>query len=100
MADKEVGQLQVPLQIVEQVDDLGLNGYVQGGNGLVADDDPGIQDQGPGNADSLPLAAGEGMGIALQVFRPTFAAMSMIRCSISALGILGKLATRGSLMMS
>ena len=67
MADKQIGQLQLLLQVPEQIDDLGLDGYVKGGHGLVADDDLGFNHQGPCNADTLALSAGESVGIAHQV---------------------------------
>ena len=45
------------LQIFQKIDDLRLNGYVQRGNGLVADDELGLYRQSARNADSLPLTA-------------------------------------------
>ena len=42
MADEQVGQLVLFLQVLEQVDDLRLNGHVQCGNRLVADDKLGV----------------------------------------------------------
>ena len=62
MRDKEIGQAQLFLQVVQQVDHLGLNGHVQRGDGLVADNEFGLDGQSPGNADSLALAAGKLMG--------------------------------------
>ena len=65
MADEDVGELQFLLQVLEQIDDLGLNGHVKGADRLVAHDHLRIQDQGAGGADALALAAGEGVGVAL-----------------------------------
>ena len=59
VGDEDVGQAQLVLQVVEQVDDLGPDGHVQGRDRLVGDDQPGIQGQGPGHADALALPAGE-----------------------------------------
>ena len=42
--------------------DLGPDRPVEGGNGLVEHDDEGAADQGPGDADPLALAAGQGRG--------------------------------------
>ena len=63
MGDEEVGQVQVVLQILHQVQDLGLNGHVQGGDRLVADDELGVQSQGPGDTDSLAASAVQLVGI-------------------------------------
>ena len=57
------------LQVVEQVDDARLNGDVEGGDGLVEDQQLGLEDQGPGDADPLALATGELVGVAVGVVR-------------------------------
>ena len=54
------------LQVLQKVDDLGLDGNVQGGHRFIAHDEPGLQDQGPRDADALALTAGKGVGIAAQ----------------------------------
>jgi hypothetical protein len=59
VADEEVGEAELGLQVLEQVDDLRLDRDVEGRDGLVADDELGPQGQGPGDADALALAAGE-----------------------------------------
>ena len=69
VGDEEVAQPQVVLQRFQQVDDLRLNAHVQRAHGLVADDELRIQGDGAGDADALPLAAGEFVGIAVRVFR-------------------------------
>ena len=38
VGDEQIGQIELRLKILKQVDDLGLNGYVQGGDGFVGDD--------------------------------------------------------------
>ena len=57
--DHEVGQAELVLEVLEQVDDLCLDGHVQGAHRLVRDDQVGLHRQGPGNADALALTAGE-----------------------------------------
>ncbi|MCG3773866.1 MAG: hypothetical protein JW395_0682 [Nitrospira sp.] len=64
MGDKQVGQLESLLKLFEQVDDLRLNRNVQRGDGLVADNEGRVGRQRSGNADALPLAAGELMRVA------------------------------------
>ena len=63
MGDEDVGKLILFLQLIQKLQNLGLNGHVQGRNRLVADNQLGIDGQGPGDADSLPLAAGKLIGI-------------------------------------
>ena len=47
------------LELLEQVDDLGLDGDVERGDRLVGDDQLRVQRQRAGHADALALAAGE-----------------------------------------
>ena len=67
VADEEICQAQLLLQVLQQVQNLGPDGHVQGGHRLVADDQLGLCGQGPGNHDPLALAAGELVGIAVHV---------------------------------
>src|SRR5713226_4852044 len=59
VGDEEIRELELVLQVLEQVHDLGLNRYVQRGDGLVGDDQAWGQDQGAGDPDALPLPARE-----------------------------------------
>ena len=63
--DEEVGQLELALEVLEQVDDLRLNRHVQGRNGLVGDDEVRVDRERPRETDSLPLAARKLMRIRL-----------------------------------
>ena len=67
VADEEIGQAQLVLQVLQQVEDLGLDRDVQRRDRLVADQQVGPQRQRPGDADALALAAGEAVRVALQV---------------------------------
>ena len=67
MADEQIRQFVLLLNVLQQVDDLRLNGHVQRGHRLIADDELGVQCQRTGDADTLPLAAGELVGIAVLV---------------------------------
>ena len=53
------------LEVLHEVEDLGLDGDIQGGNRLVGDDHGRAQDQGAGQAQPLPLAAGELVRVAV-----------------------------------
>ena len=59
MGDEEVGQPELVLHVLEQVDDLRLHGDVERGDRLVGDDQLGPQRKCAGDADALALAAGE-----------------------------------------
>src|SRR6185503_11016865 len=65
MGDEQVGQPQVALEALEQVDDLRLDRDVECADGLVADDQLRLHGQRPGDPDALPLAAAELVRIAL-----------------------------------
>ena len=67
--DENVGEPEVGLQVGEQVDDLRLDGDVEGRHWLVADDQLGLEGQRPGHPDTLPLAAGELRGEPVEVLR-------------------------------
>ena len=63
VSDEEVAEPLGPvLQFFQQVDNLGLNGNIQGGDGLVADNEVGVSGHGARHADTLALATGELMG--------------------------------------
>ena len=62
-------RLEPLLQVREQVDDLRLDRDVERGDRLVADDEPRLDRERAGDADPLPLAAGEFVRIALRVLR-------------------------------
>lgn len=65
MADEEIGEAELVLQILEQVDDLGLDGDVEGACGFVADDETWAEGEGAGDGDALALAARELVGVAV-----------------------------------
>ena len=68
MGDEHVGQRHIPLQILHQIEHLCAHGNIQRGNRLIADDKFRIEDQGARNHDSLALAAGKFMRIAVEIF--------------------------------
>ncbi len=69
VGNHHIGQSELPLQVVEEVDDLRLDRHVQRGNRFVGDDELGPQRQRAGDADALPLSAGELVRIAVVVLR-------------------------------
>ncbi|MNC39681.1 hypothetical protein D3C75_883510 [compost metagenome] len=63
MGDEQIGQAQPLLQFLQELDDLRLDGHIQRRQGFVADYKLRLYRQCPGDADPLPLAAGELMGV-------------------------------------
>ncbi len=59
VGDEDEGNAEVAAQPVEQVDDLRLDRHVKGRDGLVGDDDLGLDCQCPGDPDALALTSGE-----------------------------------------
>ena len=57
VGDEQVRQAELALELLEQVQDLGLDRHVERGDRLVADDEVGLDDEGPGDPDALALAA-------------------------------------------
>src|SRR5438270_7639461 len=67
VGDEQVGQLQLVLQVLQQVDDASLNRHVEGGHRLVEYEEVGVEGQGAGDADALPLSPRELVGVAVGV---------------------------------
>jgi hypothetical protein len=59
VADEEVADPEVALQVHEQIEDLALHGHVERGDRLVADDEVRLESESPGDADALLLATRE-----------------------------------------
>ena len=57
VGDEHVGQPELALELLEQVEDLRLDRHVERRDRLVADDQVRLEDQRPGDADALALAA-------------------------------------------
>jgi hypothetical protein len=57
--DEEHGELVRSAQIFEEIQNLGLNGDIEGGRGLIGDQKSGPVDERHGDQDALALAAGE-----------------------------------------
>ena len=69
VGDEDIGKPQPVAQLGEQVDDLDLDRYVQRRDGFIAHDQFGLGGKGPGNRDTLTLAAGKLMRIARRMLR-------------------------------
>jgi len=59
VADEEVADAELALQVHEQVEDLALDGDVERRDGLVADDEVGLERERTGDSDALLLATRE-----------------------------------------
>ena len=67
--DEDVGEPELALQVLEQVEDLRLHRDVERRDRLVADDQLRVDGERAGDADALPLAAGELVREAVVVLR-------------------------------
>ena len=67
MRDKEEGDLQSLLQILEQVDDLRLYRHIQRRDRFIRHNQLGVQREGAGNADALALPTTESVGVTAEV---------------------------------
>ena len=63
VGDHDDGHAELLLQLLHQLQNLRLDGDVQGGGRLVGDQQLGVGDQGSGDHDALPLAAGKLMRV-------------------------------------
>ena len=59
VGDEQVGEAELLLQVLQQVDHLRLDRHVERRHRLVADDQLGLDGERAGDADALALAAGE-----------------------------------------
>jgi len=60
--DEQVREPTVTLDVLKQIDDLGLDADVEGADRLVTDYEPWLDGEGAGNTDALPLASAELVG--------------------------------------
>ena len=67
VGDEQVGQAELPLQLLQEVQDLRLDRDVEGRDRLVADDEVRLEGQRAGDPDPLSLAAGEFVRVAAGV---------------------------------
>src|SRR5215471_14107411 len=67
--DEQVGEAEALAQILKQVDDLRLDRHIEGGYGLIADDEFGIERESARDPDALALAPRHLMRIAIGKIR-------------------------------
>ncbi len=58
--DEEIADAALRLEVQEQVQDLALDGHIEGGDGLVTDDQVGLKGKRTSDTDTLQLAPREG----------------------------------------
>jgi hypothetical protein len=64
MGDEEHGKVQFPAQFEEEVENLALDGDVEGADWFVGEEKLWLRGEGAGDGDALALAAGEFVGVA------------------------------------
>ena len=69
VGDEEDGHLETVAELVDEVEDLGLDRHVERGRGLVGDEQLGLAGQGDGDHDALAQAAGELMRVRGEALR-------------------------------
>src|SRR5262249_23799310 len=69
VGNENVSQTEFLLQVLQEIDDLCLNGYVERGYRLVTDNQLGRNRQGASNSDALALSARELMWISPHMIR-------------------------------
>jgi hypothetical protein len=63
MGDEQDGHIKLALKVFEQIDYLGLNGYIQSGCGLIGNEQIRIIGQGHGDHGALALPPGQFVGV-------------------------------------
>ena len=89
MGDKQIGQSELFLKILEHIDDLRLNGDIERGDRLIADDELGIDRKRSRDTDSLALTTGELMRIAVCVLAVESDALKKGDYLLSSLRLVG-----------
>ena len=67
MADEQIGEIEVPAQVHEQVEHLRLDGDIQGRNAFVTDQKTRLNGQCTGDADACALATRKLVGVTAAV---------------------------------
>lgn len=69
MRNEEIREPQLISKVHQKVEDLGLDGDIEGRDGFIGDDQIGTKGDSPGNSDPLPLSSAELMRIPESVLR-------------------------------
>ena len=69
VGDEYQGQAEFLLQVLEQIDDLGLDRYIQRADRFITNHQLGVEHQRPRDANPLALAAGELVWVAIDLVR-------------------------------
>ena len=99
--DEQVGQPQLFLELLQQVDHAGLDGDVQRRDRLVQHQHLRLERQRPGDADALPLPAGELVRVPVAVLRiEPHLLQQLAHLLPAAVGDTGRGSRSGSAMIS
>ena len=89
MSDEQIRHAELLLQLLEHVDYLRLYRNVERGDRLVADDELGIDGEGPRYADPLALTAGEFVRVAPRVLGVEADRLHQVEYLLAALLLIG-----------
>ena len=65
VGNEEIGHLVFQLKSVKQLNNLSLNGHIQGGRRFIEDEQFRLQNKYPGNGNALSLPTGKFVGISM-----------------------------------
>ena len=82
MTDKEITKAEFILQIVEKIQDLGLDRDIERRGRFVADDESRLDGQRPGDSNALPLTAAELVRVSICSLLPETAALQELFDSV------------------
>ena len=68
VGDEDNARTGLFLELLDKLDDLGLDGHVQSGGGLIGNDELGVAGQGDGDDHTLAHTAGQLMRVLLEAF--------------------------------
>src|ERR1035438_1792926 len=86
MRDEEVGQREIALQLLQQIDDLRTDADIERGNRFVGDDESRPQHQGARDSDALALSPAEFMRVALESRGIHRSEEHRLGCALAAVG--------------
>ena len=86
VADQHVGDAELGLQILHQVEHLGLYRYIERADRFIGHDQPGFGDEGARNGNALALAARKLMRVLVRILRAQAYLLQHLDGAVALLG--------------